>query len=461
MTRATVVALLFAIGCEASTADECPAWTREDGERCVLRTWTQAEAVSEPGAREVQIAVGVGGDAIVAWARADPELGSLELVERSGDGWLPTVFTREAGVALEPAIAIGPMGEAILAWKQQRDEGEIQVATREPGGVWHDVDTPFSWAETAYEPRVAFADDGEAFVVWNQWTGSNFGVAVAVRETIADPFVKPEVAEDLLSAPVNYANAPRIAVASDGEALLAWYQAPVDDLMVYVSERGDDRSFTHASADAFVSPVGGPVDSHAEANAMPALHASGAGAVAWTQRQRGEWDIAVYLAVRDAAGSWTRPASRDDSLSESGAFARCPQIAFTPQGSIVVTWYESRDGATGVFVWQGEARDDGELRRLSSDGVEAVHPALLVDADGGVMIAWAQNTADAPDTWRVVATRYLPTDDRWLDAEPISTPQAGLAPTPQLDVAKDTGEVIAAWAQGGVIDGRVHIATLP
>ena len=460
MRRGAAALLLWVIGCEAPADDECPAWTREDDGHCVLRAWKDPEVVSEAGAREVQVAAGVDGDAIVAWANADPEHGFIQLVQSRADGWSPSAFHREAGVGLEPAIAIGPAGEAILAWKQQRDEGEIHIATREPSGSWHDVDTPFSWAETAYEPRVGFADDGEAFVVWNQWTGTNFGVAVAVREDVADQFVKPKTADDLLSAPVNYANAPRIAIGDDGDVLLAWYQAPVDDLMVYVSERADEGSFTKARADGFISPPGAPVDSHAEANAWPALHASGAGAVAWTQRQQGEWDIAVYLATRDADGSWTSPVSRDDSLSEPGAFARCPQLAFTSNGEIVVTWYESRDGATGVFVWQG-SRDDGAPRQLSIAGVEAVHPALVVAADGGVMIAWAENTDDATDTWRIVAMRYLPTDDRWLDAEVISTPQAGLAPTPQLAIAPDTGAVVAAWAQGGVIDGRVHVATLP
>jgi hypothetical protein len=269
-------------------------------------------------------------------------------------------------------------------------------------------------------------------------------------------FVKPKTAAELLSAPVNYVNAPRIAIGAEGDALVAWYQAPVDDLMVYVSERDTDGSFSHATADGFISPTGAPVDSHVEANAMPALHPSGAAAVAWTQQYGEAFDIAVYLATRDADGEWTRPSSREETLSEPGAFARCPQLGFTSDGAIVVTWYESRDGATGVFVWQGE-----QPVRLSDADAEAVHPALVIDAQDGVMIAWVENTVDAPDTWKVVVRRWVPDDERWLDAETISTPQAGLAPTPQLAIAPDSGAVFAAWAQGGVLDGRVHVATLP
>ncbi len=448
-------ALVLVVGCEATADEACPAWTREDDGRCVLRSWGEAEVVSDAGMREVQVAAGEGGDAIVAWTNADPEHGFVQLVQSVAGGWSPIEFRRESGVGLEPAIAIGPAGAAILAWKQQRDEGEIQIATRDASGAWHDTDAAFSWSETAYEPRVGFAADGEAFVVWNQWTGTNFGVAVALRDGQSEAFVKPEAPADLLSAPVNYANAPRIAIGADGDALVAWYQAPVDDLMVYVSERDAGGSFTHATADGFISAGGAPVDSHVEANAMPALHASGAAAVVWTQQYGEAFDIAVYLATRDADGTWTTPSSREETLSDPGAFARCPQLAFTSDGDLVVTWYESRDGATGVFVWQGDAPE-----RLSPDDAEAVHPALAIDAQDGVMIAWAENTTDAPDTWKVVARRWLPDERRWLDAETISTPQAGLAPTPQLALAADTGAVIAAWAQGGVTDGRVHVASL-
>jgi hypothetical protein len=465
---AVLAACPAAPACEPPTADDCPAWTAAVGERCVLRAWVAAspdEGLGEPGARDVEVALGPDGDALVAWSRtATTGDGPVVLAEPEADGgWSLTEARAGEGSGLEPAVAVALDGRALLTWKQQRidDVGEIHVATRDTGGTWHWPDAPLSWSETAYEPRVAFAPDGEAFVLWNQWTGEHFGVALAVRPAARpdDPFVAPADPQALLSPAVNYANAPRLALGEDGEALVAWYQAPVDDLMVYVSERREaGDAFTRLDAEGFLSPAGGPVDSHAQANPWPALHPSGAAAVAWTQ-QRSEGDLPVYLATRDPEGTWQRPASLDQPLSRPGAYARCPRLAFAPDGTLVLTWFETRGDDTAVFVWRGRAADDAiDPLRLSAPGVEAVQPALAIGPDGGAVVAWGEGTGG---TWQVVARRYQPHADAWLPAEPLSAAFVGLAPTPQLALAEGDGRVVAAWAQGGVLDGRVHVATLP
>lgn len=443
----------------AGSSDGCPAWTRAVDDRCVLRAWQVPgvdDAVSEPGAREVQVALGTASDALIAWTIADTATGHVALAEGIDDGWSTMALRGAAGVGLEPAVAIGPSGEALVAWKQQGEQGAIHLATRDRQRRWQLPTAPISWAETAYEPRVAFAAD-EALLVWNQWTGTNFGVAVA-RRAAGDPaFAIPPDAGALLSAPVNYANAPRVAVAGD-EALIAWYQAPIDDLMVFVSERrGSDADFERVAVDAFVSAPGGPVDSHVEANAWPAVHEDGAAAVVWTQQHGETWDIAVYAATRESDGTWHTPTSLEAARSVPGAFARCPQAAFTPDGALVITWYETREGDTAVFVLHEGA---GAPLRLSANEVDAVHPTLVIDGDGGVLVAWAQADRSAPDTWRVIARRQQPGGAQWLDAEAISQPQAGLAPTPAVAIAPDDGAVRVAWAQGGVIDGRVYTASL-
>ena len=260
--------LALAIACAPDDDPlDCPAWTAAQGDRCVLRSWVLPDpddALSEPGAREVQVALGPAGEALVAWTDADPVDGRVFVAERRDTAWssTPMHVAEGGGVGLEPAVAIGPTGEALVAWKQQRDDGAVFLATRAPAGAWTMPTAPISWAQTAYEPRVAFGTSvggsrgAEAFVLWNQWTGANFGVALGVRAPGSESFALPADADALLSAPVNYANAPRLAVGDAGEALVAWYQAPVDDLMVYVSERrGTGATFTHATRASPASPT--------------------------------------------------------------------------------------------------------------------------------------------------------------------------------------------------------------
>lgn len=468
-SSATFVLLAATAACVASDdPDGCPSWTRHDGDRCVLRDWARPgvdDARSEPGAREIQAAIGIGGEALIAWATNDPVDGVVMVAAPISDpfgddpnvAWQSHALAREDGVGLEPAIAVGPDGEAIAAWKQQAEQGAIWIARRnDTGGSWRVDDAAISWAETAYEPRVGFARDGEALVVWNQWTGTNFSPAVARRRPGEQTFVAPDRVDELLAAPVNYSNAPRLAIAASGAALITWYQAPVDDLMVYTSERSDaDSPFAPAAADAFVSAGGGPVDSHVEANAQPAITDDEA-AVVWTQVHGGPRDIAVYLARRHGDDRWSGPRSLDDTLSEPGAFARCPNLAFAPTGELVVTWFESRDDDTAVLAWR---EVDGTPLRLSTEDRVAVHPALALAPDGGAIVVWAQASVEAPDTWQVVARRLQLESGNWLPEEPLSVTQAGLAPTPQVAIADD-GAVLVAWAQGGVIDGRVYVATL-
>lgn len=78
--------------------------------------------------------------------------------------------------------------------------------------------------------------------------------------------------------------------------------------------------------------------------------------------------------------------------------------------------------------------------------------------DGGAIVAWAEGEGG---TWQVVARRHQPHADAWLPAEPLSDPFLGLAPAPQLALTPEDGRVLAAWAQGGVLDGRVLVAELP
>ena len=450
----------------AGDEPECPAWTRPIDGRCTLRSWdlpSVDDALGEPGARDVQVAVGPEDQTLLAWTRATMADGYVVVAESRGEGWSTRDVRMDEGIGLEPAVALGPDGEALLTWKQQLPEGAVYLAPRDPAGTWRwpAIDEASSWSETAYEPRVRFGPTGEALVVWNQWTGENFGVAVGTRPPgdPHGPFTTPRDTTELLSPAVNFANAPRIAVGSDAEVLITWYQAPLDDLMVYVSERRPpEQRFSRPGASAFLSLPEGPVDSHAQANPRPALHPSGSAAVAWTQQLDAD-SILVFVATRDPDGTWHPPSSVDDALSPPGALARCPQLAFDPHGDLVVTWFQTLGDDTGVFAWRGPVGDASiEPQRLSSPGATAVHASLGVDADGGALVVWAEQTGES---WSVIARRHGAQTGRWFPPEPLSSAVEGLAPEPRVAVDPDSGRAVVAWAQGAVTEGRVFVATLP
>ena len=430
----------------------------------MLRSWSsEAVVLGDPGARSLQAAMGASGDVLLAWAQTTTE-GSTLVLARPDDtaSWSLTSVPEYGGNAAEPAIAVDDLGRALLAWEERGTQPRVHLATRDETGAWSWPQAPLHPDPESYEPRVYFGVDGEGLVVWNQREGMNLRVAVA-RRAPEDPtgaFVVPDDASDLLSPSVNFANAPRLALDERGRGLIAWYQAPIDDLMVFVSERqSPDGGFTQPAATEFISAPGGPVDSHAEANPQPALHESGAAAVIWTQ-QAGPTAIPVFLATRDPDGTWHRPASLDDSLSSPQADARCPQLAFGPDGSLLATWYETEGDRSEVMVWQQQPGDDSpsDPSPLSSPGAQAVHPALAITPDGNAVLVWAESE-DGAATWQVQARLYQADDDRWLPARALGTARHGQDPRPQLALGPED-RVLVAWTEGSIVDARVRVTEL-
>ncbi|MEM7159542.1 MAG: hypothetical protein AAF799_42275 [Myxococcota bacterium] len=468
--RRTGVVLLSGITLSAACAPtpdaDCPAWTVTEEGQCVLRSWpTEPVAVGDPGALAVQAAMGRSGEVLLAWTQTDTEGSTLMLAHpdsTSTDGWSVTAAPGRGGQAMEPAVAVDHEGRAMVAWQEQGAEPLVYLATRDTAGGWSWPQLPLYAVPQSYEPRVHFGTDGEALVVWNQWEDMNLGVAVA-RRAPGDPegaFVGPQGAGDLLSPPVNFANAPRLAVDEQGRALIAWYQAPVDDLMVFISERPTlDAAFSQPGVTDFISAPGGPVDSHAEANPQPALHSSGAAAVIWTQ-QTGSDAIAVFLATRDPDGAWQRPATLSESLSAAGVVARCPQLAFAPDGSLFATWYETDGDRTEVMLWH-HPRDGSTPEApvpLSSAGARAVHPALALTADGDAILAWAESTDEAL-TWQVRARLFQAAEDRWLPAQALGDAAPGQDPRPQVVLGPED-RALVSWTEGSVVDARVRVTEL-
>lgn len=450
---AAALALLAGCADPNETAYDCPAWTDPEPHGCVLRPWTLDDGPSAPpGASDVQVALGPDAMASLAWT-ADTIV--VAAAQGPQPQWTLSSHHAGTGAAVEPAIAIGPDGNSVLAWKQQAAEGSVYVATQSPGEPWNDQAAPVSWPGNAYEPRVVIGDDGEALLVWNQWAGDVFGVAVGRRAPGASNFVWPEDPAQLRSPPENYSNAPRIALAPGGEALIAWYQAPVDDLMVFASERRHpDDSFSRPAGDAFVSPLGGAVDSHAEANPQPAVTSTGEAAIAWTQR-RGDASP-VYVAQRDAAGQWTVPRDLDDTLSVADRIARCPSIAFDHLGGLWVVWFEQLGESQLVVAAHQPAGGSWTLETLSPFGAVALNPALAMSPREGPLVVWAERRNGG---WWVRARRHVLADARWLPAEALSQPTPGLAPRPRIAAASD-GRVRTAWAEGPVTAGRLVTAGL-
>ena len=432
----------------------CPAWASWEEDRCTRRPWdTSRDPQSSVGAGTPRIAVDDGSRAIVAWSTAD---GRVQIGEETSLGALSTFTPSDGlpGTGLQADVAADAVGRAMVAFRQQEgDVGRIYVAQRGAEGGWNLPVAGAVWSAegNAYEPRVAFGPDDESVVLWNQWTGANFQVAVSrTRLGRTDPVA-------IVSEPVNFSNAPRIALSRSGDGLIAWYQAREGELSIYVSERfGLDGAWSVPGADDRLSSPGTEVTSHPISNPIPVVNDRGLAAVAWTQSTLAGGN-GVYVATRDGFGEWTRPADLADTIGDPVAVARCVQPALSNVGRLHLVWHEESEPAV-VRAWSATLDAGRETwpqpEALSDLDHPAVDPAIAIGAYGEVVVVYRELVGEA---WRVVARQRQPDADAWLSPIVLSDPTEGSAGTPAVAMGADA-RVVAAWPQGELGEQRIHLA---
>jgi hypothetical protein len=423
----------------------CPAWTAVDDDRCLLRPWQSRPAPSsDPGATDPRVAVDADGRAVVTWASALG--GPVWIGDESSVGELLAHRPGAAlgGEGLAPTVATDAHGRAMVAWQQRNDDvGAIFVASRRRGGGWQDPGPGqhLSTERTAHAPRVTFGPHDETLVVYGQWTGEVFAVALdrtALGETA------PTTS---LSSPPGDANAPVVAVAEGGDAVVTWSQAVDGVLRVHIADR---RGLHGAwSAPGTVEPLSAtadPVPSHVDANPWPAIDAAGRAAIVWTQHGSDGGD--VYVATRDGFGTWARP---DAALDDPGRTAACARPALSVDGTLHVVWYETatESAPARVMLWRGplgspDAISSTSPEPLSSPDTDAIDPSIALGAEGEAVVVYRVRH---DGRWQVAARRRQPDNPVWLPETRLSDPAHGEVGVPALALGPN-GRTVAVWAAG-------------
>ncbi|APR76489.1 Hypothetical protein A7982_01836 [Minicystis rosea] len=468
---ALLVALNAVGGCGLDPLSQpCPAWTQANAAgACVARAWTlpgAGDARGDAWAQNVMVAVDGHGRGLVGFS-STPGLEMLE--ETATDTWTLRHAGDAVGGSIPSDLVAGFDGAAVFAWSVVAgSEQVLYLSERDASGAWKEPASPadsFSFPTTAYEPRLATNQAGEWILAWNQWRSTpNYGVSVAQRESSSAPWSMPSGPDDVLSININYSNAPVIALNDAGQAIITWYQSLGGPLRAFVSERkGLGEPFSHVTMSDMLSPDGAPVDSDPVAAVKPAIFADGSAAAAWAQ-ENGKGDTLVYLATRDAAGTWTRPRDLDDAFSMTTGYARGVQIAFGPRGDLYVVWYQ--DTGDGDAVYAARRRSDGTWAedgrhpvRISSAGATGLIPKIAIGPEGGAVVVWSERAiAGAP--FRVAARRTGPADQPWSEVEVLSPETGTDAVLPAIAVGPGD-RAIAAWPQGPGPAQRVMIASVP
>jgi hypothetical protein len=194
--------------------------------------WAAPRELSAAGglANDPAVAVGPDGDALAAWRMQVGDRGHrIETAETTPSGtWsarraagpdavTPRGVMRPPGPTLtSTSVAVGPAGDAAVAWAERGGGRDRALAARRTGGRWS-APVALSGRGDSGWPQVAFDGTGRALAVWEQLDGVRLGL----RGATLPPGGRAPVCCARLTAEGDEPAAPRVAPAPAG-LLAVW-----------------------------------------------------------------------------------------------------------------------------------------------------------------------------------------------------------------------------------------------
>ena len=235
-------------------------------------------------------------------------------------------------------------------------------------------------------PRVGIAANGDTVMVWTQSDGANSQVFMA--ECRSGTWTVPTTLTDNISPDGTDAWQPRVAVAPDGDSIIAWRQSDgADDRVLFSQYR--NGVWTHPASVADAIDVGG---SSAE-EVRVAMGTGDEAIVLWVQT--GNANDELFLS-EFRYGTWTHPTSLGDSVSAPGSDVQSAEVAVGASGDVLVAVLQEDGGGTPrLFLstrtngaWTHPA-NLGEY--VSPNFSAAAEPSLAVTDNGDAIMAWTQS----------------------------------------------------------------------
>ena len=386
------------------------------------------------------VTMGPNGNGIAVWAQVTNTAYSI-LASRyvSGTGWtVPELLeTDDAGMALNPKVAMDSFGNAIAVWEQVTNTKTSILANYYEAGIgWGSAEVIEDDDDAdAAVPQVAMDPAGNAIVVWEQVTGS-------MTSILAARYVSPTGWTDavILEANDTYdANAPQIAIDPLGNAMVVWHQA-----------NGSWTSIMANHYDVAADDWDGPVliEDGPENAVKPQVAIDPWGDAMAVWEHSGGTYYNIYANRYVSGTGWAASAVLLET-NDTGD-ATVPQIAIDTQGFAIAVWqhYDLISGYRSIYTayYNCEGNTWGAPELLETTNYNAYGPLIAFDQDQNAIAIWRQSDGVQDN---IYSNRYLHCANAWGTA--------GLAEATDGDIrnqyalACDTlGNAIAIWRHWGV-----------
>ena len=357
-----------------------------------------------------------------------------------------------------PQVAMATNGDTVVVWEQRDTWNKRQVFISEYDGTWHhpaDIEDNISpdGQECQGFPQLAMADNGDAIVAWAQSDGLKYRIYLSERRS--GVWDHPFDLSDSVSPAAFIAYDPKIAMGTNGDAVCSW-----DSFTGTTPQYAVFRSHKHG-AWAHPGSIGDRIciTADAESNPHVAIDDSGNAIVTWK-----EWTGATHAIFKSEyrGSGWTDPVSTNDSISPHAGFALEPVVAMDNNGNAIIAWKQTMDtGYKGVFkseyrsgFWSHPANNSQSLS-LSDGTVQAEDIQIAMSDNGDAIIVWVNNDVQFAGYQQIYKAEYR---------GGIWTPPAGLSDNVSPDgqsatkprVAMDNnGDVVIVWQQSDGVRQRV------
>jgi hypothetical protein len=255
-----------------------------------------------------------------AWTRQPAGVVMAEAAYRApGGSWEPAVTLEPGKTGIDPAVAVGPSGEAVVVWSAV---GVIQAASHPATGSWSAPEPISAPGISLTKVRVAMDGNGNAVAVWVRLDAGAAAIEASSRPA-GGTWTSP------VTLSTGAATDLDLAVNGTGLAALVWQVGSfVSNSIIYATTMAGGTW----SAPVVIGPaayrVNGP---------RVGIAANGHVTALWRR------NTAVVYADRPTGGSW----GAVKTMTETSVLADVPELAVAPNGDAMAAWITSVFGPNG------------------------------------------------------------------------------------------------------------------
>ncbi|MEO1727711.1 MAG: T9SS type A sorting domain-containing protein [Bacteroidota bacterium] len=367
------------------------------------------------------------------------------------------VNTATAGNQRNPAVAVAPDGDFVIAWSSRGQDGsgtgiyaQRYTAEGTPAGAEFQVNT--STPNDQVVPSVGIDEDGDFVIAWASYLQDGDGYGIYAQRYAADGLPRGgEFQINIATENVQYG--PSVEMDAEGDFVVAWdsYSEAGSYFDVFLRRYradGEPRG-PEVQANRFVAGT--------QSLAALGMNSEGDFVVAWSSFNQDRSGFGIMAKQYAADGTSPGPPFRVNTFSTGDQ--RHPAVAVDAGGAFVVAWQSDGQDGSGDGIAAQRYRSDGtpdgaEFQVNTVTENDQLLPEVGVDGDGDFVVVWRSYGQDGDD-FGIVARRYRADGTPDGGEFQVNTFTTGVQYLTALGVEAD-GDFVVAWSsrdQDGDGDG--------